>query len=131
MSHSLLNDRQRDVDKSLLHCRNLKVAHTQTQNQFKGRYEEYMHTHTHKISSRAGTRNTCVHTHTQVGTLTCSHSSHIMVFVNSPTKMRSTKFIFTPSLPYAVRHTRTHTQRRQACSIFKSTENVDENKGRA
>lgn len=33
--------------------------------------------------------------------LTCSHSSHIIVLVSSPTKMRSTKFIFTPSFPYA------------------------------
>lgn len=33
--------------------------------------------------------------------LTCSHSSHMMVFVSSPTKMRSMKFIFTPSFPYA------------------------------
>lgn len=33
--------------------------------------------------------------------LTCSHSSHMMVLVSSPTKMRSTKFNFTPSFPYA------------------------------
>lgn len=34
---------------------------------------------------------------------TFAHSSHMTVLVNSPIKIRSMKFIFTPSLPYAVK----------------------------
>lgn len=34
---------------------------------------------------------------------TFEHSSHMTVLVNSPIKIRSMKFIFTPSLPYAVK----------------------------
>lgn len=37
--------------------------------------------------------------------LTWPHSSHIIVLVSSPTKMRSMKFIRTPSFPYAVART--------------------------
>lgn len=48
-------------------------------------------------SHRQFTSWTIVHQHT----LTCSHSSHMIVLVSSPTKMRSTKFILTPSFPYA------------------------------